>query len=1052
MNTQTVCNDNNLWHEWSKNGLTVRWYEIPDTQHTLCIVVSYRDDEMDERTLHIGDTLTFSFNRSLVIAGSVRLTECLNTTVELSICANITHYNEQIEQLHEWNIINGQSCSDMTELADHWKAKWRVFGEAGAVVNALVTLTHGAEPYHSETLSPNESLVWKTNCAAPKSFLECGATLTIDHKNVAKLVASTPSATVLVLDEILTHWPGAECPALPEKPDNKMVIIGNQRPAQYFSSFTFPGAIETPDSKQVERRFFNIDNLTDFQIELINARTASSGTRDKMTLLANQYLKGEPPYTGQYVANISSLPVPYNTLVEPNISVFLNQQYTSITAMELAFKHLTGVHPSEFCTDKNYLTTLSRLQNSAIAWLVSGIRNGRHIDALLLSLMVFNLADSVTTEEKLSWTEDAIADLLEANAVLSDSIFPIPLPEAEAGKKNAIGQNPTAVKILGISDVMTLRQQLLEYCEGELAHVENVMKSEFRERVYENKHEDRLISETADDSLSSTRTDYRLDGSSKIEPLMAVERVFNDLSNAYNSDGLSSAITGGWFDSPGRVDTSNSTFTPTDSAESFARHILDKSVNLSDKKIRSARSTLSHSMFRIKNTRSFDNREGTEHISGKYRWVNERYAIFLEKKDARLLLEFSLPNPAKKLIEREQQFKGTNFVLAVPPWEDEIIEGTTIEGVQSASDITRDNYQPLTQRYQGKILPAPPNANLTYNVAFQGAPPFDRSNITIADGYRANSIVVSYIANKGETATAKLLIGPELITAEANNTSTSTDISSSQLAGNIAVSLLCEAEQYAVVVTVTAVCLEDSQVFVNWQNETYHAILAAYNVSRQAYIQSFDTIFLALDKKNKTDTLGHYQRCLKRQCIEQLIDLFKTQWAVGNDESWKNDVINFNLIPFFERAISWNEMITEFNPENYSDETNERPDWLKMIQLEPGSDREEFLVAASARVMVSVKYDYVLPMMFYILSAGRFWFGHNTLTPVYKKSIDLANRWKNANNALNSCGNLSTWNMELATTMMVLQGEHSLPCFPIDPTTAAANTTVSCIQNCIASE
>ena len=87
------------------------------------------------------------------------------------------------------------------------------------------------------------------------------------------------------------------------------------------------------------------------------------------------------------------------------------------------------------------------------------------------------------------------------------------------------------------------------------------------------------------------------------------------------------------------------------------------------KRSREERMRRSLERYEEKNEHGFDNKLGTGHVIGIYRWVDKYYKARLINYGKRLMLEFIVPEPAAFYLhlQLKQTLKGVTMKQPVPP-------------------------------------------------------------------------------------------------------------------------------------------------------------------------------------------------------------------------------------------------------------------------------------------------------------------------------------------------------------------------------------------------
>ncbi|HBE30227.1 MAG TPA: hypothetical protein DD990_02465 [Cyanobacteria bacterium UBA11368] len=90
-----------------------------------------------------------------------------------------------------------------------------------------------------------------------------------------------------------------------------------------------------------------------------------------------------------------------------------------------------------------------------------------------------------------------------------------------------------------------------------------------------------------------------------------------------------------------------------------------------------------------------------------------------------------------------------------------------------------------------------------------------------------------------------------------------------------------------------------------------------------------------------------------------------------------------------------------------------------------------FLQAESARVLLPVRHNYTMLVLYY-LSSGMMWSGENSLTPTNEKYVSIVNELKTLPELDCECKYVSKpWEITIPTSMIMLQDSSKLPQFPV---------------------
>jgi hypothetical protein len=236
-------------------------------------------------------------------------------------------------------------------------------------------------------------------------------------------------------------------------------------------------------------------------------------------------------------------------------------------------------------------------------------------------------------------------------------------------------------------------------------------------------------------------------------------------------------------------------------------------------------------------------------------------------------------------------------------------------------------------------------------------------------------------------------------------------------------------------VNVEVLCVPTPETFQQWQNDTYDAIVGAYNALLQAYNQ--EKAGLTLQQTNPVDTNSPEQNAetitqeLKRQTIEMLL---------GNPFSGLNDidypgegsgptielakaVADAPEVQFLEEAFEWETMSYICYPYYWADATR----W-KDLAVIAGDDSNfaDFLRAGSARVVLAARPGFEDQVNFYIYT-GIPWGAGPMPAPGDENYLSIADEIKAAQQRPIDVTVIDTWQVRLPTTLIWLENQAGLP-------------------------
>jgi hypothetical protein len=280
------------------------------------------------------------------------------------------------------------------------------------------------------------------------------------------------------------------------------------------------------------------------------------------------------------------------------------------------------------------------------------------------------------------------------------------------------------VNKVGFADYRRVEQELCCYLPGEVSHIENVMAKEYKERSTRSlvSSEDRTETSTEleMENLSDTSTTDRNELHSEIENAFEAER-----SNKVNLATGVEVKFGERFKFNIGADlefaTSNSASSNNRIARTVAEDVTKRALSSVIQKVSQKRSSILKREFEENNRHGFDNRKGTKHVSGVYRWVDKIYTNRLVNYDKRLMYEFMTPEPSrlfKEAIYEEVENNENGSVvdenvtstITVPPLSEFDINAVSDITYERAMEAA-NSYKDLGARLVGEITDSLPETD-----------------------------------------------------------------------------------------------------------------------------------------------------------------------------------------------------------------------------------------------------------------------------------------------------------------------------------------------------
>ncbi len=585
--------------------------------------------------------------------------------------------------------------------------------------------------------------------------------------------------------------------------------------------------------------------------------------------------------------------------------------------------------------------------------------------------------------------------------------------EGDDSTANAFTPSGYGMRQLGIADYRKVEQSVHCYIEGEVSHIENVMAREYKEkssrRLRRSENTVSSTSETEKERLTDTTTTDRFEMQNEVTQVLAESQDFSAYANL-NYDKKPFALnTGANYAS--HTSKEDSIFQAVTQAQEITARAMDRVVQ----KVKEERITKIIEEFEENNKHGFDNRKGSKHVIGVYRWVDKIYKNQIYNYGKRLMYEFVIPQPSKlhRLALTEIADSDTTTILEEP------IDPRTLD-LEDADALLESNYQYWAAMYNAEVN-APSDEFVWVSKSFSDNgnsgnyltahfhPGANHFSVEIPENYRA----VSYEGRLGYTYIPVELeqVGRVALSIGGNrhrlnygevrrryeNLYFSNSLSGSQQSVGIG---FHGGDVGGISISVEIQCERTQQSFEQWRNETFNAIIVAYEdklAEYHAQKQQEETKAETLREANPLFYRQIEQTVLRKNCISYMIDQ-NTEATntygqpMYNGDTLENYEVNVDqkldnyasFAQFIEQAFEWEIMSYKFYPFYWG----KREEWKDLYQYENNDPLyRSFMQAGLARVVVTVRPGFEDAVMHY-MATGNVWNGG--LLPVLEDPLYLA--------------------------------------------------------------
>lgn len=477
--------------------------------------------------------------------------------------------------------------------------------------------------------------------------------------------------------------------------------------------------------------------------------------------------------------------------------------------------------------------------------------------------------------------------------------------------------------ILGVGDLLKVEQEILCYEAGEVAHIENVMKGEYKDRSTRDftHHEETTITE--EETITEEKRDLETTDRSEMN-----KEASTVISNDFSID--QGVLISGKF-GPVKVETSTNvsvggnTSTQNSSAVNFSKSVTERASNRIQKRIRKETRITIIKEFEEINKHGFENRQKENapavegHIVGIYRWVNKVYRNTLWNYGKRMMLEFMVPEPSAYHIYAKANSSTGGIKAPLHPKDYEVTAhvvttttdkkgnvNTAIQDINykliDPTVLTEYNYMLFAAGYDADILPPPTATSIGKSFSEQpttkiGNQSWDeklgssKCEVTIPEGYYCYACdgvfsgVTAYESD-GRTPTPhsaiiKVYTQPNVFSFNNGTYLSSQGVSfSSRTPINVTKILPISVSTFNLggfALNVIAHCKPTDALFEKWQLDTYNAIMQAYYQKVSEYEQKLSRLQIINGVQIQGSNPLQYQTIIKNELKKACIQIMANE-------------------------------------------------------------------------------------------------------------------------------------------------------------------------------
>ncbi|MBB3823469.1 hypothetical protein FHT03_003518 [Xanthomonas arboricola] len=847
-----------------------------------------------------------------------------------------------------------------------------------------------------------------------------------------------PGAAAEINDDLGSYQPLPPSPPSPPAPaddvqEDVISEVGELFPFLYLRNWPqiTPQALED----RFVRYTPNNPPTSDFYAQLTTDRK-DADARSKMVDAALLFVRGALPYEGQFAQRPQALGPEFVAIEQFVLSAKQLAHPRPLALIEL-IAELWGLPWSDITA---VMGTAAFEQQVERAWetvfalnCVLGYDRGTLAAMTQIIVGVFLLKRLAATNPATlnqDWPASRLKEGLRATLILPADVFPLPPAKVTEDAKQLIEILPYA-----IGDLHVVKRQLLSYALGEVSHIESVMADEKKVRARQESTDSELIQTSGRHALSSEDA-LRAGRSESFEA-----QIQNQLREQFQVD-----YTTGYGPPQEAKQTGSYTLQPlgnepkedrTSDKSGLARRITQEAARRAATHLAEQRMARYSRSSKNEVSQCFDRRGRSTNQRGIYRWLDARYRCWVAPLGRRLMLQFFVPHPAKRLIESQQELSGVALGEPVSPSQ---------LGLGRFDDISLDPtsqlyYASLAARYGVDDVEPPPADQANVSGVFEVGSPLYAQIIALPDGYAATSATISLITAaedvtvSGRVGSAPFSISGKDVAGVQGNIALADQTSS--LPFSLTLEITATGAEQAVTSAAYAVNIEvtvsrTTRCFEHWQSALYDRLIQSYRQLQSNHLE-------ATGATRPTVNPLYAQRVirseLKRSGVSGFLHI--ADRLTGDAEAGHRFIPALCL--WLDQALEWPEMTyTLINHPSVATHAFERG------HIGDPGPLAEFVQADTARVLLPVSPSYEHSLL-YFLATGMVWNGEDLLAPTFETAVDgstsvtasetryvdLVDDLKSVHFQGPTTEPRDSWTLTLPTTMTVLQDDDRLPVFAV---------------------
>lgn len=625
------------------------------------------------------------------------------------------------------------------------------------------------------------------------------------------------------------------------------------------------------------------------------------------------------------------------------------------------------------------------------------------------------------------------------------------------------------MKNIGITDYKKVEQSTYCYVEGDVAHIENIMAREYKERatrrLKRSESQTTKSSESEKEKLTDTTSTERHEMQSEVAKILQESKDFAAQAG-FSAKWGSKVGTGEYGLNVGaNYATHNSKEESNRQAVTEAKDITARALDRIVTKVKEERIDKILEEFEENNKHGFDNTKGNNHVVGVYRWVDKVVKNQIYNYGKRMMFEFMIPEPAKlhNLGMKISNNAENQLIKPVDPRKSAIhkmenhsaLEDDIILKYWAGIYNVEFDEKPEKTKFIGKAFSWSGVSSSGTNDGHEVYS--EKENFQLPEGYYTKGAKVTFSGmedgdsrqGKGIHASVGNLHFIDTRPFLDNSRTSSPDPVPAykvidRFMGEIPISVY-SCNHFTVNINISLEMELSDKYLTVWQQKVFNKIIKAYETELTRYEQALAGVRI------KGSNPGFYRKIentiLRRNCISYMLEqnpsvdltfgrgkYYNNGYSSGEETFLNTDIkVDGKLdqyaafVKFMEQAFEWEIMSYYFYPYYWG----ERKSWADLYQFDDNDPTfRAFMQSGMARVIVTVRPGFEEAVR-HFLATGQIWNGGEVPViddPLFLSIVDEMRSPKATKEG-------EPWREKIPTSLTILQAdsiglrvEKALPC------------------------